>query len=330
MKIMQMPAVPNGPAAIVAGILRAMGATGSFGGGADFAKQIRMPEQVPDQLNKAAVSPTTPPITTSQGKAFLAASAPFGLFDRVVNDSAGRELPLDTAVAVEVGGLIADARGIGQPIALGKLQLSNGILVRRETAIMIAITKQMLRAIGGQGEATLSLIARAAIAQATDKVVFGLLTSSSTPSATASTLEEAVSAALLGLGGLTSTSRIYLALSPQAALLGSATMGENGLKFPGLTPNGGQIGSMPAVATAGLEGSEVVAIDADGLALNGGELQVDVSGQADFQPSDAPAAGPQQMVSSWQTNTSLLRLIRQFGIEPLRVDAISRVTITGN
>jgi hypothetical protein len=251
-----------------------------------------------------------------------------GWVDTALANGDMRQAPLNTPLAVKVGDLAPNARLIGQPVAVKELSINGVTLTPMYCGHIVVLTKELARAGGPDLELFLDKIGRISMATGTDKIVFGSMVDSNTPSTTTSDFPSAVAAAIQAVS-VSASSKVYILLSPDAAKLGSSLMGPSGVLFPQLNTSGGFIGAHPAVRTAALEGVSVAAVDVDAIVANVGEMETDVSDEADIIFNDDPQPGMQTVISLFQTNSSGVRLLRKFGAVLTRQDAISIATISG-
>ena len=249
-------------------------------------------------------------VTTISGvpkMVFLQDGLDTSALDTMMKAGAVRQAPLHSPLAIKVGNITPQGRLKGQPVAMTSLTINGSVLEARYFGFLVALTKELSRTGGQDLEAFLKRVAQIAMADGTDQQAFGALINSSTPSESAADFPTAVSTAISNLS-VTSSSKVFILLSADAAKLGSSLMGPSGVMFPELAVNGGRIGAHVALRTAGLTGTTVAAIDADAVIANVGQLEVDVSDDADLIFNDDPTPGAQNVVSLFQTNSSAVRV----------------------
>ena len=199
-------------------------------------------------------------------------------------------------------------------------------MARRPIAVITVITRELAVALGSQGEALFSSELRAAVGRTTDQVFLTEILADA-PAGTAPDFAGAV-ANVLGAVVVNAASRVYLVLAPNVAQGAAALVGSNGMMFPLLGPNGGQVGMVPAVVSDALGPDEIAAIDAAGIAANAGDIVIDAAKSASVQMSDAPTSGPQALVSLWTSNSLGLRAVRAFGFSAIREGCAAKCAIT--
>jgi hypothetical protein len=178
-----------------------------------------------------------------------------------------------------------------------------------DSGIITAMTKELATALGSEGEALFSRELRAGVAKAVDQIVLDELLASA-PSSSAAGLPAAIGN-VVGALTTSATSKVYLVLASDVARAASAG-GEAGMLYPMLGVGGGQIGQLTTLVSDALADGEIAALDADQIAANPGEVAIDASKNASLQMTDMPVAGPQNLVSLWQTNSLVLLALRSF------------------
>jgi hypothetical protein len=89
-----------------------------------------------------------------------------------------------------------------------------------------------------------------------------------------------------------------------------ATLRTSGTRvFPNIGLTGGDVLGVPALISLDAH-NYFVAIDAGGIVLADGGIEIDVSDQSTIQQDDAPSAGPTNLVSLWQANAIALKVTR--------------------
>ena len=290
------------------------------------AKQRGMGSGTIALLERAAIDAVLLPSRPQQVQ-FLNSGAPYGVFDRLVADGATRPAPLQAPIVLVTASFDATEHVPGAPIAVSKLALDDGELVRREVASICALTRELLQAVGTEAQALFSAELRSGIAKAVDSIVIPEILATA-PVVTAAGFPAAVSAVLGALTSVTSSSAIYLLLPPTIALELSGTIGESGAIYPQLGPNGGAVGQLAALVTDELAPDEIAAVDAHALVTNVGEIKFDTARSAALQMSNAPVPGPQPQVSLWQANSVGLRSIRSFAFNLTNPGAVAKCTVT--
>jgi hypothetical protein len=125
---------------------------------------------------------------------------------------------------------------------------------------------------------------------------------------TGADIEDDLSDALASLsGGL--PLRPVVVMGPSMAIY-LATLRTNGTRyFPDVTVSGGTVLGVPVIA-AREAFNLIVAIDAAGIAVADGGIEIDTAQQASLQLTDTPSAGPTNLVSLFQANAIALKTLR--------------------
>jgi hypothetical protein len=302
---------------------------GSFSSAAMAAEQDRASPRIVSAL-KAAVSVARLADNIgdfgilSQG--FIASLSSFGAFDAVRAAGAVRLPFTNPRVEVSATAATGDAPGEGVPWPVSSVSIAPGTLTTAWGAAVIVLTRELLQ-LGSAGvlELLQTELRRAAIASV-DAGFFDVLAAGApTVSGAAdvlSSLADAAEAMSLDAGA-----RLVL-IAPAAAVRSMAFQGgSNGQLYPSLTVAGGVLAGVRIVPVDNLPlaGSpsvtSAILVDATQIATADDGLELDATGVADLQMSDAPAGGAQQMTSMWQIGARAISIRRRVGYAKLNQNA---------
>ena len=240
--------------------------------------------------------------------------------------SLGVRAPLHTLIAASAVSAVADEVGEGAPIPVTSSTFSDVALAPRKIAALLALSEDLLRKpnAGALIERGLSR----ALAEAQDRIFLAGIAGS--PVATS-----AGSGAANALADI-KTALQAVAIAGGSPLLvlssGNATAAScfDSLPFAKLSPEGGLIAGVPAIVSDEVPtssgGSSLVAIDANAMLAGSDVPTLDTSKAAALQMDDSPNAGPQALVSMFQTNAVALKLGRTIGFEKIRDGAVAVIS----
>ncbi|MCR6651246.1 MAG: phage major capsid protein [Cellvibrionaceae bacterium] len=210
----------------------------------------------------------------------------------------------------------------GVPIPFSSTTIEDfGELLPVKVAALVAFTNEFLRGMTAEVDDTLKNAFLNAIARATDAALIRRLIPNAV-TATPATNDFAAdiqNAAQLILGG--AAGRLHLIISPSTALqLGLSTTPDGGFLFPNFDVNsGGVFAGFPVHVSDQLKqdstGPSAILFDASKIAANRGSIDIQRSENAVAQMRGDPVSGHAQVVSSFQTNSIFLRLLRIFGLK---------------
>jgi hypothetical protein len=327
MRIMVPPSTQQSQElANIIGAARATALGGGPGGAAKVARQLGMGPGVLAIVERGAIDPVVP-LTPVQQIVLIRSLANHGVFDRMLADGSFRQAPLTTPIAVVATGFLATEVDMGDPIPLSSITLDEGLLGPRQVAAICAVTAELLRATGVEGENLFSAELRSALARATDLVFVTALLSGAVDAGAVADFGAAVGA-VLGALSTSAESRVYLVLPPSIAKTAAGSIGANGAMFPLLSASGGQVGSTITLVSDALPADTILAVDAHQILASGGVIALDVSKDASIQMTTTPASGPQNLVSLWQSDSIGMRGVRQFGYSVLGAGVAAKATIT--
>ncbi len=153
---------------------------------------------------------------------------------------------------------------------------------------------------------------RRAVQAGTDKLLLDGLALGETPLAGSASVSADI-AALLGAITIGDASRLYLATTPELATAAASVTGAEGFVFGSMSPQGGTLAGVPALASDQLPDGRVMLIDASQVAANSDAIVLDSASHASVELSDTPTAGGPATVSLWQNNLYGLRAERYIG-----------------
>lgn len=249
---------------------------------------------------------------------FLEALSTAGLFDRILTGGMLR-VPLRSRIVANTVAITGSAVGESLPKPITSMSLVGNDLPLTKVACVVVLSEDVLRLSASGAEAFISRELTKGVVSASDSAFLAGITAGLTPIAAAGTDAAGVAndiAAALETIETSASSVIYLAVSPLVAKRLSLMTDTTGtLAFPGMSPAGGSIGGIPAVATEAVADDQVAVIDASRIAGNSDVIVLDGSTQASLLMDDAPAAGVAAPTSLWQDNLRALRAERFFAFK---------------
>lgn len=209
-----------------------------------------------------------------------------------------------------------------EPIPFARTDFAGfGELLPLKVAALIAFTSEFLRGLKPETDMTLNNSFLRAVAAATDAALIRRLSENagtSTP-ATGDFAEDIKNAAGIILGG--GTGRLHLVISPATALqFAFATAADGAFLFPSFDANtGGVIGGIQAHVSDQIgddsSGGRALLFDASRIAANKGSIDIQRSENASVQMRSDPENEHSTVVSSFQSNSVFLRILRTFGLK---------------
>ncbi|CAN7517547.1 hypothetical protein [Mesorhizobium caraganae] len=198
---------------------------------------------------------------------------------------------------------------------------------------IVVLSDEFLRFLSKGGEAFLSTELRRAITASVDAGFFSLITDANTPvNGSAGLTSEAAAIDLRWLfrhAGLTNESKPLLVMAPDVAISASTLLDSGTFTFPDMSPVGGSMCGVPAMACDALASGTLGLVDAAGLA--GDALGIDIKSarhaniQMESSP-DSPTTASSTLINLWQRNLIGLMPEVFFGVERLRDNAFCKVT----
>jgi hypothetical protein len=265
--------------------------------------------------------------------AFAQALSSHGLFDAAL--PAMKRIPLQTATVGSIGTAavagISEERGVK---VVSRLSLENSQLTPIKVAVIIALSKELLRAAPDEAQQLISRELIAACALASDRQFLAVATSGVTPftssGSTAVSFRSDLSS-LLSLVTTDATSRLFLAM-PSLVAKTLSVMGATSTNatpaFPTLGPQGGTISQIPVVITDACATGIVTLLDASRFAGAADPVTIEEFRHATLQMADTPDSPPTSstsMLPLWQLNLVGLKAERWIGIQRLNSGSVASV-----
>jgi hypothetical protein len=227
-------------------------------------------------------------------KSQIFTGAPFALFEI----AEGRPIPFFSTAFEDLGEL--------SPVTVGGL---------------MALTNEYLRIMTAEVDDALNKAFLRAVAAASDRALINrLIANSATPiPATNDFAADIQNAGQLILGG--AAGRLHIVISPATAMqFAFATTTDGAFIFPNFDLNvGGNAGGIPVHVSDQLgddsSGGRALLFAASKIAANRGSINIERSQNAVAQMRDDPETGHATVVSSFQTNSAFLRILRVLGLK---------------
>ncbi len=96
-------------------------------------------------------------------------------------------------------------------------------------------------------------------------------------------------------------------------------------EFPNVGARGGEVGGVPALASAAVPDTDLVFIDGSGIALARGGVEISTAREASLIPSDAPSGAATQ-VSLWQAGATAVMTTQFVNWTKVRSNAVSVIS----
>ncbi len=273
------------------------------------------------------------------GLALIASLGSAGSFNAVRDAAVKGEL--HTSVGVGVSEPVSGRHTQGHSIRLSKAGFTRAELVVQTAGGIVVLSKEWLRY--ASSETIIELYLRRSLATATD-ALFEPQRIAGQPTLVASGPEPADVWRDIRHGGALipsdATSAFRLAgSSPLAKRLSFATNSLGERAFPGMTPNGGTMGTIPFDVTDALS-ADVVLTDCSALLVADGEVSIDKSDHTSMEmasdPTSAivdgspPAPVETTQVGLFQIGATAVRAKHHFAWAPLRPTHSVRIIGAGN
>ncbi len=264
---------------------------------------------------------------------FIASLRSASIFDRMLEQMV--RIPLRTRAAIATTGATGTVSAEGAQRPVTSMALANSIISPRVAQAIIAVTSELMRGSPAAATALLSRELRAGVAAATDESFLAIAMDGAPTISSAGASAVNVAADIGQLLAIVSTEAqgsLILAMRPEvASALATKTTEAGALAFPSMTPRGGTICGVDAVATTALplpdtSGGKLVLLDASGFAGDSELATLRASGNVALQLDDNPSAGAQNLVSMFQTSSVAILAERWFGVERIRSTAVAVAT----
>ena len=302
------------------------------------AVAIGQPESVWAPLHKAVSAGSTANTTVVFGElfaAFLAQLRAVGAADTIAAD-AGLRLPIRPGnIAIDVSAITASspAEGVAKPVS--SAMLNNQTFAPTKAVAHVVMTRELIDALTAEGVRALGRAITDAVAIGTDAGFMSAIAAAGSTDASSGTssdfatilndLEELLHLVRLGTG-----SKPYFILpQPLAKALAAKATGA-GITTVGVT--GGEILGVPVLVSDGQTDGQVTLLDARGLAVALGDLDLRSSDVASVEMTATPTGSSvtptaATMVNMFQTNSRVLLAEREYAVKVVRPN--SAMTMIG-
>lgn len=310
----------------------------------DVMKATQLPTLARDILSKGLVGNLADPdygeIAEQYGalvEAFISSLRTRSIFYRLIADEMITRIPIRTRIGAVAVGASAYVPGEARSVPVTRLAFTATGIEPATALAMLVMSEDMMKASGPAAQATFEREMRRAVSHAVDVHFLARMLSDDTPSiaSAGADAEDALRdlRSLFAAVGTTAESRPILALAPDVAR-GAATISTLGgaRLFPGMTPTGGDMCGVPAMASDAVEAGTVLLLDGAGIAGDAGPMETEASTQAAVEileselAQNAPAGTGAALTSLWQTGCIALMTKAAFGAERMRPNAIARLT----
>ncbi|MDO6584811.1 phage major capsid protein [Salipiger sp. 1_MG-2023] len=303
------------------------------------AREMGAPAELAAKLKAAVGAETTdgaPGLAGSSAAVvgFISQMRTQSVLARIFSERWAMQVPFNTrlmSIGLEANAAVV---GGGLPIPVQGLPWDDPLIVNPEKiAAALVLTNELWNNTSAAGQSFVNVQLRAAIAAACDRFLFTKLTSGGTFDGTVNTqlgrpdpdgLHVALLAALNRVNTRAAGNLVW-AVSPQAANMLAL------LDDDTLNPFGGTIAKIPAVMTSAFTGSRLSLIDAAAIGGNIERLEITSSDEAAIEMADDPtntSATPSgtNLVSMFQTNSTVVKYVLNLGLEPVRDDAAAFIS----
>jgi hypothetical protein len=259
------------------------------------------------------------------------------VFDRLLADSAFRQVPLRTKLScissVALGSTVPEA----MPTPVWEMSMGDATLEALKAIGLVVVSEELVRSTTDAAQALLLRELRGAVAAATDASFLSALLAGITPTASAGATAVQIAAdveTLLAAVAPKAGSRLYLVTdTTTAGKLATKTDTAGVPVFPGVSPVGCELFSIPLLVSDQMpvdsDGSALMLIDAAGIAADSGLAIPSVATQASLQMDTAPDAtstASTVLVSLWQRHQRALKVERYWGAEKFRATAVAAIS----
>lgn len=218
-------------------------------------------------------------------------------------------------------------------LPLARFDLGLKFTAVTKLGIMIAVTRELLRATDDRALSLLEAFVVRALRLAEDRALLdvnsaitnlspaGLLNGVSAIST--GSPDDADFVALWDAVRDGDPMRPFFIVSPRGALFLAAQRGSGGAAlYPDIGPLGGSLFGVP-VLTSRAAGEHLILIDAAELVVSDNGLEVTLSTETSIQMDSGPSASPSNVVSPFQTNAAALKFVRYLHWQLMHDDAIA-------
>lgn len=254
---------------------------------------------------------------------FLASLGSLSLYDAMA--ASAPRLPTRTRIATAVTGAIARRVLEGRPIPAAALSLGGGELAPRKVAGIIAVSVEVLAAVGA-GDFLLGEMQRAVGAGVdvdflSELDAVEIIGTAADETDVLTTLRSAAASLRLRAG-----SRLFLGLSPKACAAW-ALLGTYWPAFADLTPSGGSLQGVIVIPSDGIGDDVAYLVDATGFVASSDDtVDVTISRGALVDLRDSFPDEGEKLISLFQTESAGLRVVRSYGFTQVRESSAVRIT----
>src|SRR5436190_15969895 len=263
--------------------------------------------------------------------AFLESLRNYGAFDAMPPSM--RRVPFRTRIGASTSGASGNTVSHGSVKPISKLTLTGSQIDELKAVAILAITNELARfgdvAAGNLFATELSN----AVAVETDATFVSVLTAGA-PSFTSNgaTAEHARLDLRVLLTAIATNARSQLFLlvtSGIAKTLAVLSTNAGDEAFPNMKYSGGLLSGIPTLVSDGVPSQTMVLVDGQQLAAASESVRLSAATQADVQLDtgpDSPVSGSTTMTSLWQSNLSVLKAERVFGVQKLTTTGAAVMT----
>lgn len=279
-----------------------------------------------------ALSTTTAADLKRESRAFMEIVERRTVLGRLIGTlSAPPNTPIPTPTTDPVGGWITE----GGAIPLAAIEFSAPRTAISKYAFLLALSAELTRMADDRGLNVIERVSVRAVVRAEDALLLsdtaavdqgnpaGLLNGltavgGGSPDSMSADFESLWTEVADG-----DPDRPYFVLSPRGAMYLAALHVDGTPLFPGVSPaTGGFLFGVPVLLSKAA-GAKVILIDAARLAVTDEGITIEQSRQTAIQMLDNPSNGAANLVSAFQTNTAVLRVIRYVHWTKLTDDAVA-------
>jgi HK97 family phage major capsid protein len=312
----------------------ARGAKGGRPAALQIAKARKASTAVCDLIERAAVGLTAADSDTAALAAARGVTVNFipllrnqSVFYRILGDSLFVRVPLQTRIAAATGNASAFVVNEGAVSPLGGLTLDQAVVLEPLKAVgLVVLSDALLAAAGTAGEAFLSRELRRAVAGVVDEKFLDVISGDLMPLESSGSDADAAVAdirSLLAAVEPKAESKLLFVMSPNVCR-GASCLFSDGFVFPQMSPTGGSMLGIPAMACDALAPGTAVLLDGSGIAGESDFITVETSKDTTIQMrNDASSDGENQTISLWQSNLVGILARVFFGCRRLRDNAVA-------
>jgi len=305
------------------------------GEAAQVAKKHGLSDRVVETLERAAQSggaiSNVGPSSTELWRAFVDASKHYGAFDRILGDAFKVSLYAQRVSIFTSVSASAVSEGAAKP--LKRMTLSANDMTPAKATALVVMTNELIEQLTDAGVQALGRELRTAVAVGSDTALLSALTGETAEAMGADSftgaledIEELLRLLRLGVG-----SKPYLIVTPEYSKALAIQAVANGVTTLGW--NGGEIAGVEVLVSDAQTADKISMVDATGLAVADGGIELRSSEQATIQMDTAPTQETttptqSQQVSMFQTNSRALLGERSFAVKAIRPNAYAHLTGT--